>query len=67
MWFRRSQVRTLKTHIVSNEKAPEGANSVNGASNGIRLEKYCIEFAELSIHETELMEQVYKFLYYFCI
>jgi len=34
----------------------------NGASNGIGLEKYCIEFAELSIHETELIEQVYKFL-----
>ena len=37
------------------------------ASDGIGLEKYCIEFAELSIHETELMEQVYMFLYGFCI
>ena len=34
---------------------------VNGLSNGIRLEKYCVEFAELTIHETELIEQVYKF------
>lgn len=39
----------------------------NGASNGIGLEPYCIEFAELSIHETELIEQVYSFLYNFCI
>ena len=34
-----------------------------GASNGTGLEKYCVKFAELLIHETELMEQVYKFLY----
>ena len=34
-----------------------------GASIGIELEKYCIEFAELTIHETDLMEQVYKFLF----
>ena len=35
----------------------------NGASNGIRLEKYCVEFAELTIHETELMENVSRFVY----
>lgn len=35
----------------------------NGASNGIRLEKYCVEFAEMTIHETELMENVSKFVY----
>ena len=33
-----------------------------GASNGIGLEPYCIEFAELTIHNTELMEQVNSFL-----
>ena len=32
------------------------------ASDGRGLEKYCIEFAELSIHETELMENVLKLL-----
>ena len=34
-----------------------------GASNGIRLEEYCVEFAELSIHETDLIEQVLTFIY----
>ena len=36
---------------------------VNGVTNGIRLEKYCVEFAELSIHETELMERINKVSY----
>ena len=35
-----SKVRTLKTLIVPNEKAPEGANSVNGADGGIRTHAY---------------------------
>ena len=33
-----------------------------GASNGIGLEPYCIEFAQLTIHEAELMQQVNSFL-----
>ena len=57
-----SNVRTLKTLIIPNKKAPEGAIFKNGASNGIGLEPYCIEFAELTIHNTELMEQVNSFL-----
>ena len=32
--------RTLKTLIVPNEKAPEGANFENGASSGIRTHAY---------------------------
>lgn len=32
----KNKVTTLKTLIVPNEKAPEGANSVNGAGGGIR-------------------------------
>ena len=32
--------RTLKTLIVSNKNAPEGANFVNGASSGIRTHAY---------------------------
>ena len=35
---------------------------VNGASDGIGLEPYYIEFAEMAIHESELVEQVCKFL-----
>ena len=32
------------------------------ASDGIGLEPNYIEFAELTIHETELMEKIHKFL-----
>ena len=35
-----SKVRALKTLIIPNEKAPEGANSINGASSGIRTHAY---------------------------
>lgn len=35
-----SNVRTLKTLIVPNEKAPEGANFKNGAGDGIRTHAY---------------------------
>lgn len=35
-----SKVRTLKTLIVPNEKAPEGAISENGAPDGIRTHAY---------------------------
>lgn len=52
----------MKTHIVPDEKAPEGSNSINGASDGIGLEPNYIEFAELAIHETELLEEICKFL-----
>ena len=38
---------------------------VNGASDGIWLEPYCVEFAKLIIHETEFIEQIYRFLYHF--
>ncbi len=33
-------VRTLKTLIIHNKKAPEGANSKNGAGDGIRTHAY---------------------------
>ena len=35
-----SKVRTLKTLIVSNEKAPEGADFKNGAGDGVRTHVY---------------------------
>ena len=35
-----SKVRTLKTLIVSNEKAPEGADFKNGAGDGVRTHIY---------------------------
>lgn len=34
------KVRTLKTRIIPNKKAPEGANDVNGAPDGIRTHAY---------------------------
>ena len=43
-------IRPLKPLIIPNKKRAEAPNSKNGASNGIRLEPYCIEFAELTIH-----------------
>lgn len=35
-----SKVRTLKTLVVPNKKAPEGANLINGADDGIRTHVY---------------------------
>ena len=35
-----SKVRTLETRIITNKKDPEGSNSVNGASSGIRTHAY---------------------------
>lgn len=35
-----SKVRTLKTLIIPNKKAPEGANLLNGAPDGIRTHAY---------------------------
>ena len=46
-----SKVRTLKTLIVPNEKAPEGAISENGASNGLNFEPYCVKLAHYSLHD----------------
>ena len=37
-------------------------NNKNGATCGTGLEKYCVEFAQMCLQETELVEQVYKFL-----
>ena len=48
----------------SNKTDPDKSQSLfYGATNGIRLEKYCVEFAELSTHETELIVQIYNFLF----
>lgn len=35
-----SNVRTLKTLIIPNKKAPKGANSKNGADDGVRTHEY---------------------------
>ena len=35
-----SKVRTVETRIIPNKKAPEGANSLNGAGGGIRTHAY---------------------------
>ena len=55
-------VRTLKTLVIPNKKAPEGANSNHGASNGIRFEPYCVELMHLCLHDDETIEQIRKFL-----
>lgn len=57
-----SKVRTLETLIIPNEKAPEGANSLNGASNGTELENYCVRFAKLSLYEDELIMNIKHWL-----
>ena len=50
-----SKVRTLKTLIIPNEKAPEGANSLNGASGGILLELLVsIGYANFTIQYVDL-------------
>ena len=38
-WAQKS-VRTLKTLIISNKKAPEGADFKNGAGDGARTHEY---------------------------
>ena len=55
-------VRTLKTLIIPNKKAPEGADFKNGASNGIRFEPYCVELMHLCLHDEETIEQIKSFL-----
>jgi len=52
------KVRTLETRIIPNKKASEGANSLNGASNGTELENNCVIFAQLSLHESELIMNI---------
>ena len=54
-----------KTLIIPNKKAPEGANSKNGASNGLNFEpevNYIVKFAHLCLHDEETIEQVKQFL-----
>jgi len=46
-----SKVRTLKTLIVPNEKAPEGANDDNGAGDGALLELFCTKEAIILYNE----------------
>lgn len=36
--------------------------NLNGASNGIRFEPYCVELMHLSLHDDETIEQIRKFL-----
>ena len=60
-----SKVRTLKTLIIPNKKAPEGADFKNGASDGINFEPkviYIVEFLHLCLHDEDTIEQVKKFL-----
>ena len=55
----------MLSKIAAHKKQKRGHKDlffVNGASNGIRLEKYCVEFAEMTIHETELMKNVLRLL-----
>ena len=59
---RNINLRTLEKPSILTKNGSFEPQIVNGASNGIGLEPYCIEFAELTIHNTELMEQVNSFL-----
>ena len=40
------------------------AHILNGASNGIRFEPYCVELMHLCLHDDETIEQIRKFLNY---
>lgn len=55
-----AKVRTLETIIQPNKKASDEAKFNNGASNGTRVEKYCVEFALMCIHETEIISAIEK-------
>ena len=50
------KVRTLKTLIVPNEKAPEGAISVNGAGKGVLLEHLSKFFNVVKTEEYQEVE-----------
>ena len=49
-----------KTLIIPNKKAPEGANSKNGASYGTRHEPSYAGLAQLCLHETETITRLQK-------
>jgi len=40
----------------------KGAYFYYGASNGIRLEPYCVEFLHLCLHDEDTIEQIKKFI-----
>ena len=44
------------------KKGAEAPLSKNGASDGIGLEPYCIEFLHLCLHDKDTIEQIRKFL-----
>lgn len=44
------------------KKAPEGADLLNGASYGTELEDNCVFVAHQTLHETELMLNIKKWI-----
>ena len=42
------------------KKAPEGANSINGTSDGTRDEPNFAKLAQQCLHETEIMTRLEK-------
>jgi len=56
----KNKVTTLQTLIIPNKKAPEGAISVNGASDGTRDEPNYAELAQMCLHETEVISEIEK-------
>ena len=51
-----SNVRPLKTLIIPNKKAPEGANSINGAGKGVLLEHLSKFFNVVKTEEYQEVE-----------
>ncbi len=50
-------------HFLLYKKAYDESHQLfYGVSNGIGLEKYCIEFAKLTIHEIDLIENISKII-----
>ena len=54
--------RLGETQQKFNEKAPEGANLINGASNGIRFEPYFVELMHLCLHDEETIYSIKEFI-----
>ena len=54
----KSEVATLKKLSITKEEPLNETLSVNGASNGIELEKLYVNFAQLTLHEAELVHQL---------
>ena len=57
-----SPIYILKTRIVTDKKDSEESFKLNGASNGLNFELYCLELMHLCLYDEDTIEQVKYFL-----